>query len=250
MKNNAVFRIAVFYLLAISISNVFRFHLFGLDKLENDLPYWLLGLTAPLQAIGILTGAFLSLHLLKKTRKPKYSLFGTSVKWSLIMILIPLILMLITGVENPDRMNSHIFALASGFGTLIYCYFEEIGWRGYLQDELRHLKEWQRILLIGSLWYIWHLSFLKNASLDGEIIFLGILILSSWGLGKVIEMTKSVLAVTAFHLIINVTVMNSLTRSGISSAEKWIITAISIVLWILVLVRWEKFNERNATEKP
>ena len=166
------------------------------------------------------------------------------------MILIPLILMLITGVENPDRMNSHIFALASGFGTLIYCYFEEIGWRGYLQDELRHLKEWQRILLIGSLWYIWHLSFLKNASLDGEIIFLGILILSSWGLGKVIEMTKSVLAVTAFHLIINVTVMNSLTRSGISSAEKWIITAISIVLWILVLVRWEKFNERNATEKP
>jgi len=102
------------------------------------------------------------------------------------MALIPLVLMIITGVESPDNTNSHIFALANGFGTLIYCYFEEIGWRGYLQDELKHLKEWQRFLIMVILWYIWHFSFLKNTSLDGEIIFLGILILGSWGLGKVI----------------------------------------------------------------
>ena len=99
MKTNSITRIVIFYVVAITLSNIFRFHLFSLKELENNLPQWVQILLVPLQAIGILLGSIISLQLLKKQRPTKYSLFGTSVKWSLIMIAIPIVLLTIMGVS-------------------------------------------------------------------------------------------------------------------------------------------------------
>lgn len=198
MKPNSITRMVIFYVIAITLSNIFRFHLFGLKELEDNLPQWIQILSGPFQAFGILLGSVISLQLLKKQKLTKYSLFGTSVKWSLTMIVIPIILLTILGVSNAEHANAHSFGLISGIGTLIYCYFEEIGWRGYLHDELGDIKEWKRVLVIGFLWYLWHLSFIDNHNLLSNLVFFAILTIGSWGLGKVIETTKSIFSVTAF----------------------------------------------------
>ena len=141
-------------------------------------------LISPLGAIGLLIGGLISLKLLSKERKLNYSLFGTSRKWSLIMLVIPIILLGIFGVHNENDSNIHYYGIIGGIGTLIYCFCEEIGWRGYLQDELKPIKEWQRVLIIGFLWYLWHLSFISNQNFMDNIKFLSMMILASWGTWK------------------------------------------------------------------
>jgi membrane protease YdiL (CAAX protease family) len=139
--------------------------------------------------------------------------------------------------------------LISALSTLIYCYFEEIGWRGYLHDELGNLKEWKRILITGFLWYLWHLSFIHETGILNNLIFLGILTLGSWGLAKVVEHSKSVLAAAGFHMLINVVMMNSVIRDGLSSSEKLIFLGISLPLFVFILIIWQKNNKRPLEKK-
>ena len=228
------------------MSNVFRFDLLNLYKSKETLTVLELLLTSPLGAIGLLIGALISLYLLKKERKLSFSLFGTSWKWSLIMLSIPIILLAIFGVQNENGLNAHYYGLIGGIGTLIYCFCEEIGWRGYLQDELKSVKEWKRVLLIGVLWYLWHLSFISNQNFIDNIQFLGWMIFGSWGIGKVIDLTKSIIAATCFHMIINIMMFNTLMKNGIDGSSKLIILGVSVAIWILILIIWGKENKTIA----
>jgi len=246
MAKKAIIRISIFYIIGIVLSNVFRFDLLNLYKSKETLTVLELLLTSPLGAIGLLIGALISLYLLKKERNLSFSLFGTSWKWSLIMLSIPIILLAIFGVQNENGLNAHYYGLIGGIGTLIYCFCEEIGWRGYLQDELKSTKEWQRVLVIGFLWYFWHLSFISNQNLIENIQFLGWMILGSWGLGKVIDSTKSIIAATCFHMIINIMMFNGKMTNGIDGSSKLLILGISIFLWILILIIWGKQEKTIA----
>lgn len=248
MNKKSIQRIMLFYLIGIFLSNVFRFDLFHIRESTDTLNILLVSLIAPLGAIGLLLGALISLHLLKKERVTQYSLFGTSKKWSLIMISIPIILLVVTGVENSNNENIHYYGLMGGIGTLLYCICEEFGWRGYLQDELKPLKEWQRVLLIGFLWYLWHLSFINNQDILSNVKFLGWMILGSWGIGKVIDSTKSILAATSFHMIINLVMFNQLIKNGINENQKLIIVGVSIVICFIVIKKWERENKTIANK--
>jgi membrane protease YdiL (CAAX protease family) len=135
-----------------------------------------------------------------------------------------------------------------GIGTLLYCICEEFGWRGYLQDELKPLKEWQRVLLIGFLWYLWHLSFINNQDILSNVKFLGWMILGSWGIGKVIDSTKSILAATSFHMIINLVMFNQIIKNGINENQKLIIVGVSIVICFIVIKKWERENKTIANK--
>jgi len=246
MTKKAIIRISIFYIIGIVLSNVFRFDLLNLYKSKETLSVLELLLTSPLGAIGLLIGALISLYLLKKERKLSFSLFGTSWKWSLIMLSIPIILLAIFGVQNENGLNAHYYGLIGGIGTLIYCFCEEIGWRGYLQDELKSVKEWKRVLLIGVLWYLWHLSFISNQNFIDNIQFLGWMIFGSWGIGKVIDLTKSIIAATCFHMIINIMMFNTLMKNGIDGSSKLIILGVSVAIWILILIIWGKENKTIA----
>jgi len=246
MTKKAILRISIFYIVGITLSNIFRFDLLNLNESKEYLSVIELLLKSPLGAIGLLIGALISLFLLRKERKLNYSLFGTSKKWSIIMLTIPVILLGIFGVANVNGVNIHYYGVIGGIGTLIYCFSEEIGWRGYLQDELKPLKEWQRVALIGFLWYFWHLSFLKNQNIVDNLQFLGWMIFGSWGLGKVIDATKSIIAVTCFHMIINIMLFNGQMTNGIDGSSKFIILGISIGLWIVILILWGKENKTIA----
>lgn len=244
MKNSRILRIIVFYIIAISISNIFRFDIFGWNSVFDKLPAITLILFSPLGAIGVIIGAIISINLLKKKRKTNMSIWGTSKKLSIIMSIVPIILMLIIGVTNSKGVNNHYFGLIGAVATFVYCFAEEIGWRGYLEDELWEMKPLIKYTLIGFLWYLWHLSFINDFSILSNLLSLGILILGSWGIGQVAMKTKSIIACTCFHLLVNIMMFNPIIKDGITGSSKLIILFVSVGIWIFLLGMWGK-NKKN-----
>ncbi|PUV25236.1 CPBP family intramembrane glutamic endopeptidase [Sphingobacterium athyrii] len=94
--------------------------------------------------------------------------------------------------------------------VLIYGLLEEIGWRGFLYQEFKALKPLYNILLLSVLWFLWHLNFDFTPI---QISFFVILVLGSWGIGKVADSTGSLIAVSAFHSLNNF-FPNMNTKSG------------------------------------
>src|SRR5690606_10564804 len=71
-------------------------------------------------------------------------------------------------------------------------------------------KPMAKYVIIGVLWYLWHLSFLKGGSVQENLFFMGLLILGSWGIGQIAEATKSIVASACFHLIVQIMSFNAL----------------------------------------
>jgi len=234
-------RILIFFIIATVISNIFRFDIFEFRSELKKLPTWIFILTTfLLSGSGVIIGALIAILFLKKQRKTEMSLFGTSKSKSLIMAVIPIIILTIIGVKNEFEMDSHIYGFIAITGTLLYCIMEEYGWRGYLQEELKTIKAWKKYLTIGFLWYFWHLTFLTEATIGDNLFFLAMMIFGSWGIGQVVESTKSILASACFHLIIQIMMFNALIKNGIDMTEKLIILAVSVVLWFMIIKKWEK----------
>lgn len=231
----------LFLLIAIIFSNIFRFDIFELKLGLEKMPAWLTILSAILlEGSGVVVAALIAISLLNKNRKTEISLFGTSITKSLIMAIIPIIILTIIGVRNEFELDVHLYGFITIIGTLLYCIMEEYGWRGYLQEELKSLKPWRKYLLIGFIWYLWHLTFLTKASVGDNFFFLAMMVIGSWGIGQVAESTKSILASACFHLIIQIMMFNALIRNGINGTEKLIILGVSVVLWFVIIKKWEK----------
>jgi len=236
-------RIAIFFVIAVLISNIFRFDVFEIKADLEKLPTLIYVLSAVLlEGSGVIIGALISITLLRKQRKTEITFFGTSKSKSLMMAAIPVVILTIMGVNNEFEMDAHLYGLIAIIGTLIYCLMEEIGWRGYLQEELKSLKSWPKYLIIGFIWYLWHLTFLTKATVGDNLFFLAMMIFGSWGIGQVAESTKSILASACFHLIIQIMMFNALIKDGIDGKEKLIILGISVILWFVIIKKWEKQN--------
>lgn len=108
---------------------------------------------------------------------------------------------------------------------LLYGLLEEIGWRGFLQRELKSLPEFLNILIVATLWFIWHLNFDITSS---NLLSFVILILGSWGIGKVADSTHSLLAASAFHSLNNFFPAMNMT--------KMILLMTLLSIWIILLV--------------
>ena len=241
-------RIMFFFIIATVISNIFRFDIFELKPEIQKFPTWVFILTSVLlEGSGVLIGALLIIPILKRTRKTEMSFFGTSKTKSIVMMVIPITLLSVIGVKNDFKMEYHIYGFISAIGTFIYCIMEEYGWRGYLQEELKILKPWKKYLIIGFIWYLWHLTFLTKASVGNNLFFLGMMILGSWGIGQVAESTKSIIASACFHMIIQIMMFNALIKNGIDGTEKTVILGVSVAIWFMIIKKWEK--ENTTTKK-
>ena len=236
-------RIMFFFIIATVISNIFRFNIFELKPELQKFPIWFFILTSVLlEGSGVFIGALLIIPILKRTRKREIGLFGNKKTKSIIMMVIPIILLSILGVKNDFKIEYHIYGFISAIGTFIYCIMEEYGWRGYLQEELKILKPWKKYLLIGFIWYLWHLTFLRNTSISSNIFLLGMTILGSWGIGQVAESTKSIIASACFHMIIQIMMLNALIKNGIDNTEKMMILGVSVAIWFVIIKKKKKEN--------
>ena len=86
------------------------------------------------------------------------------------------------------------------------------------------------------------MTFLTKASIGDNLFFLAMMILGSWGIGQVVESTKSIIAGACFHLIIQIMMFNALIKNGIDGIEKLIILGVSVVIWFVIIKKWEKEN--------
>lgn len=122
--------------------------------------------------------------------------------------------------------------------VLIYGLLEEIGWRGFLQQVLKPLPKSASILIVAVLWFVWHLNFELSTS---NLIFFGILILGSWGIGKVADRTNSLLAVAAFHSL-----NNFFTEMDVF---KIAVLVTLILIWIPAIMYMDKPEKKTSINK-
>jgi len=179
-------------------------------------------LKAILQGIGPAVGAIVAFAAFKI--KPALTLKGNYKKAVVPFLLYwGLPIALILGVEYFSKGTLSSFGVV--ITILVYGLLEEIGWRGFLQQELKSLPVFLNVLLVGTLWFIWHLNFDLTSS---NLLFFGILLLGTWGIGKVADTTYSLLAVAAFHSLNNF--------FSEMDTTKMTLLVLLLAVWIIALV--------------
>lgn len=176
--------------------------------------------------LGPMIGAFAAMAIFK--RKTEYTLVGRSVWKSVATIVIPCIVFGIIG-----GLDTGILCLLA----FVYGLLEEYGWRGYLQYELRELPIWQYVLIITVMWLLWHLD-LNQRNLLG---FFPLLLLASWGIGKVASDTHSLLFCAAFHGIVN------FSKRGLLSDTPFLVAFISVIIFWIVLWYFIKVPQKTKS---
>lgn len=249
LEQVSIKRLLLFVVIAFVVSNIFRFNVFHwYEILQRDAKWGYQIIRGILEGSGICIAGLLGLYLLRKQRKVAISFFGTSRSKSLLMASVPTVLLTVIGVQNKYGIEAHVYGFIAALATFIYCVMEEYGWRGYLQSELHFLRPIIKFVLIGFIWYSWHLIFLMDTTVTDNLLFLGTLILGSWGIGKIAEITDSILACSCFHLIVNIFMYNSFFDDAFTETSKLIILFVSALLWVLILVKWNRDRKRNKLQ--
>jgi membrane protease YdiL (CAAX protease family) len=207
--------IVVFYLIAIAT----RYLAVKTDILSEANIYLRIIAEGIGPTLGVIVACFVfKLKFSPMTLKGYYKslVFPSLVYWIIPILLIPLFTLISKGT----------FPIFYVFMIFFYGLLEEIGWRGFLQQQLQGLPKFLNILIVAILWFVWHLNFDITTA---NLIFFGLLIFGSWGIGIVADKTKSLLLVAAFHSLNNV-----------KSEINLILIALLFVLWIAIIVYMEK----------
>mgnify|MGYP001179515976 CR=1 FL=1 len=113
-------------------------------------PFWNiiiqgLGPTIGVMIVMIILGVkFSPMTLIGNSKQP---LFPILIYWGFPIILISISTFLTQGIFN----------ISTIFACFIYGLLEEIGWRDFLQQQLKGLPNYLSIIIVGVLWFIWHL---------------------------------------------------------------------------------------------
>ena len=170
--------IAFFYVIALLIrAIVLRYLNLGGSTFSVWLWVWA-------QGIGPCIGALAAVLVFR--RQFYCTLTGRSIMKSVITIALPVIICFML-----ERSLS-ITLLC----TIFYSLLEEVGWRGYLQGELKDMNNSLRIFVIAAMWFFWHI----NVSFDMTgLLFFGVLLIGTWGIGNIARDTRSLTACACFH---------------------------------------------------
>ena len=215
-KNIHIGAIATFYIIALLVRLI---SLYVVNKYPSIETNYALQVPAALATgLGPAIGALVVMFIFKC--KTEYTLVGKSAWKSIVTIVIPCIVFGIIGGWELGLTCLVAFA----YGLL-----EEYGWRGFLQYELRNLPVWQYVLIITVMWFLWHLDLKLLSSLP----FFLLLLFASWGIGKVVSDTHSLLFCAAFHGIVNFSKRDLLSDTTFTVALVCVII-FWIVMWYFV----------------
>lgn len=241
--NKRIIRISIYFVIAAGLSLFFRIYPPSWYK-NLSLPFGLNEMKALFEGLGPILGAVIVTKIFRVNRKTTF--WGNIKLAVLIAPIVPVLLLTIIGIDANNGINPHYYGFIMGIMILIYAIMEESGWRGYLQDELESLKPWIRFVIIGILWYLWHFTFLAGKfNFLNELSILGILLLSSWGIGKIAELTNSIAMAGYFHALGNILSLNSTFRNNLSSSERLLIIGVSVIVWIILIKQTSKKQDRS-----
>jgi membrane protease YdiL (CAAX protease family) len=218
-KYKPALAIAVFYLIAITLRYLAT-KTSMLSGVESDF------LKVILQGIGPAVGTLVACILFRI--KMEMGLKGNFKNYIIPLSIFWIFPVLLIGAVAYFTNGTLPFVAITT--VLIYGLLEEIGWRGFLQQLLQPLPKFASLLLITALWFVWHLNF--ELSISNLLLFFGILLFGSWGMGVVADKTKSLLSVAAFHSLFNFfTELNT---------QKIIILITLAAVWVLSIIYLKK----------
>lgn len=213
--------IIVFYIIAV-VGRYLALQIEGTTTV--DFHYMLRGWA---EGVGPCIGAIVAALLFK--RKFFCSVTGGSLVKSTITVAIPFIICFFL-----HQQLSYIL-----LGFIFYSFLEEVGWRGYLQGELQDKNELVKSLLIGTMWFVWHLQFVFSIR---ALIFWALLVFGSWGIGRVAKDTHSLVACACFHVLYN---FSSHGFFQFSTAVIGIYVAVIISWFVIWYSPWEKWFKKE-----
>lgn len=219
--------IALFYIIAIGISAPFHlgsaipFYRSITEKYMIGEWTFLPACLGTLMAVGIIS-------LLNKSQKRNITFFGNNSYKNLLIAITPFIIFTCVGIENNIHKNPHYFAFAFAGMALVYAVAEEIAWRGYLLDALSPLNKQIRVLLIGLMWWAWHMRF--NSAFDWTI-FLFICVGGTLFLIKFTVDTQSYFCAAGLHSLIIITTNGD---AGPFNNKKIVATVLTILVWLAI----------------
>ena len=206
-----VLEIGVFYMIAIGVR-----YLATKTNILSDTNIYLKIMA---EGIGPTLGVVVACLIFRLKFNPM-TLKGNYKLWVfplLVYWIVPILLL-----SSWTMITKGSFPIFYVFMIFVYGLLEEIGWRGFLQQQLQGLHRIWNILIVGILWFAWHLNFELTTM---NLIFLCLLLFGAWGIGIVANTTKSLLAVAAFHSLNNVKSENNL-----------IIIVLLFVVWIGIII--------------
>lgn len=225
-RRKILFAISVFYVIAISLRYLTnKTHI--LSGLDSTF------LTVILQGIGPTIGALVAFRLFHirsvMTLKGDFNNFFVPllIYWLLPIVLIEVLAYFFTGMSSRT----------ASITILVYALFEEIGWRGFLQQVLMPVPKFVRISIVTLLWFIWHLNFDLSVS---NLLFFTILLSGSLVLEFISVKTNSLLCVSAIHSLNNF-------YSDINLYKGIILSSI-LIIWILSIVYRRKLGGERLGE--
>ena len=170
--------------------------------------------------------------LLDKSVSNRITILGNEKMKFILIALLPVITFPIFGLENSYGIDNHYYAFIYAFINVIYAFFEEFGWRRYLQNALEGVNKHWKNILIGIIWWIWHIRFETTFDL---FIFPLFCIGGGYLLGKLADDTKSILPVVSMHALIIL-----LTNSGAITSNKIIGVGLTIIGWVIIEQVWKR----------
>ena len=213
---------AIFIFFTIAISLRYYISIVKPNFLQNINMY----LNILLQGIGPLIGG---LFVVKVLKRPNFlKIFGLDFFKTIIIVAIPLVLFSLIGII---KTGTPYFNAPKYVGIIIlYALFEEYGWRGYLQSELKETKRFYKYLIITILWFVWHLDFELSIN---NLLFLLALFGGSYGIGYIANKSKSLIMSALFHSFLNIAQIDLL--NGIELKYKIVIILISALSAIYIM---------------
>ncbi|MEI6683721.1 MAG: CPBP family intramembrane glutamic endopeptidase [Bacteroidota bacterium] len=207
-KRSSFLQVLIYYGIAILLSLLFRVPRFNPEWYLHlqSYPYgWIM--FSLLRASGPLAGGIISILIFRNRYERTITLTGFSARVSALFFGAPVLLISIFGIAGTGAENPHWYGFLSGLTLIVYCLFEETGWRGFLQDALRGIPNPFRFMIIGILWYLWHLNLLSPELYSvkfGLLVHLPSCILGSWIIGHLADKYKSIMVAAAAHCIFNI----------------------------------------------
>ena len=240
MMNNRKFRIGLFLTISLIWSLIWfsQKHLLS-DFISRNLPVSILIGLIP--TFGILLGVLITRN---KLPKRQMSLMGANFYMTLLFVSVPIICLTLFGVDNSFNIQPNLFGLMISMFTMVYALFEEIGWRGYLQEEfMEKSQKWFGYVFIGFIWYLWHWYFLREGN-NPKLIMLPILIASSIGIGEIARITKTILICAAVHSLVNMMIIYSLIANNITENARLTTLIACLIIWIPLIIIKNRNNNK------
>ncbi|MEM7431648.1 MAG: CPBP family glutamic-type intramembrane protease [Pseudomonadota bacterium] len=236
--NKRVIGIVLFFALAAGSQYLFRHG--GWNFYERlDVSFPVIFLIAVFCLGGSVTLAAMISWVAVGRQGRKSSLTGRMPRTAPLMMLVLPVVVGAFGYANDFGMNKHLAGVVMGGLIALYALFEEIAWRGYLNDALADWTLPIRSIVIGAMWFVWHFWFLDDgATLREMLILAGILVALSALFITIVEETRSWLSVAAFHAVGNIAFFAG--SFSVPDKTRWMMAGTAFVILLVMHHTWKR----------